>query len=213
MKLVHYLWYMIVIVDYKMGNLGSITNIIKKIGYTSIITSDIDVIQNASKIILPGVGSFDKAMFNMKELNLLDVLNQKALVDRIPILGICLGMQLLTNSSEEGHQKGLGWIDAETIKFKLDDYPTLKVPHMGWNEVTFPQPHFLCEDYHETPRFYFVHSYHVVCKHKENILMETTHGYEFTCGIVKENIMGVQFHPEKSHKFGMNLFKNFIEKC
>ena len=204
---------MIVIVDYKMGNLGSITNIIKKIGYDSIVSSDVNVIQKGTKVILPGVGSFDKAMINLKELGLIDVLNQRALIDKVPVLGICLGMQLLTNSSEEGVEKGLGWIDAKTVKFQLSDFPDLKIPHMGWNEVNFPQPHFLCEDYHEVPRFYFVHSYHAVCSKEENVLMNTKFGYEFASGIVKENIMGVQFHPEKSHKFGMNLFKNFIEKC
>lgn len=204
---------MIVIVDYKMGNLGSITNIIKKIGYSSIISSNVDDIKNAKKIILPGVGSFAKAMENLRQLNLIDILNEKALVDKTPILGICLGMQLLTKFSEEGNVDGLGWIDATTIKFKLDNFPYLKIPHMGWNEVQFPQQHFLCEDYHDTPRFYFVHSYHAVCEKTENILMKTNFGYEFASGLVKENIMGVQFHPEKSHKFGMQLFKNFIEKC
>lgn len=204
---------MIVIVDYKMGNLGSVSNIIKKIGHTSIVTSDIEIIANASKIILPGVGSFEKAMENLKALNLIDVLNEKALVQKTPVLGICLGMQLLTKSSEEGNVEGLGWIDAKTIKFQLDDFPDLKIPHMGWNEVSFPQPHFLCEDYHEKPRFYFVHSYYAKCDKEENVLMKTEFGHEFHSGIVNGTIMGVQFHPEKSHKFGMNLFKNFIEKC
>lgn len=204
---------MIVIVDYKMGNLGSITNIIKKIGYDSIVSSDVGTIHKATKVILPGVGSFDKAMKNLNELGLIDVLNQKALIDKVPILGICLGMQLLTNSSEEGIEKGLGWIDAQTIKFQLNQFPDLKIPHMGWNEISFPQTHFLCENYHEIPRFYFVHSYHVVCNKEENVLMKTKFGYTFASGIINNNIMGVQFHPEKSHKFGMNLFKNFIEKC
>jgi glutamine amidotransferase len=204
---------MIVIVDYKMGNLGSVSNIIKKIGHTSIVSSDTEVISQATKIILPGVGSFEKAMSNLKELGLIDILNEKVIQQKTPTLGICLGMQLLTNSSEEGNVKGLGWVDANTVKFQLSEFPELKIPHMGWNEVDFPQSHFLCESYHEKPRFYFVHSYHVVCENDENKLMTTKHGIEFTSAIVKENIMGVQFHPEKSHKFGMNLFKNFIEKC
>ena len=204
---------MIVIVDYKMGNLGSVSNIIKKIGHTSIVSSDIEVISQATKIILPGVGSFEKAMSNLKELGLVNVLNEKVIQQKTPTLGICLGMQLLTNSSEEGNVQGLGWIDANTVKFQLSEFPELKIPHMGWNEVDFPQAHYLCENYHEKPRFYFVHSYHVVCENDENKLMTTKHGIEFTSAIVKENIMGVQFHPEKSHKFGMNLFKNFIEKC
>lgn len=204
---------MIVIVDYKMGNLGSITNIIKKIGHSSIITSDIDQIAKADKIILPGVGSFDKAMENLNNLNLINVLNEKALIEKIPVLGICLGMQLLTKSSEEGNVEGLGWIDAKTVKFQLSDFPNLKIPHMGWNEVQLPKKHILCEDMCPDPRFYFVHSYHVVCESDNNVLMKTHFGYDFASGIVKDNIMGVQFHPEKSHKFGMKLFKNFIEKC
>lgn len=204
---------MIVIVDYKMGNLGSVSNIISKIGYTSVISSDIEVISNATKIILPGVGSFEKAMSNLEELNLIEVLNHKVLVEKTPLLGICLGMQLLTNSSEEGNVKGLGWIDAKTIKFELSDFPQLKIPHMGWNDTNFNSSHFLSEEYHEDPRFYFVHSYHVVCEKDDNILTTTFFGKEFTSGIVNENIMGVQFHPEKSHKFGMQLIKNFIEKC
>jgi glutamine amidotransferase len=204
---------MIVIVDYKMGNLGSISNIIKKIGYTSIVTSDIEIISKASKIILPGVGSFEKAMGNLQQMNLINVLNEKVIAHKTPTLGICLGMQLLTNSSEEGNVKGLGWIDAETIKFDLNTYPDLKIPHMGWNEVSFPQSHFLTSGFSENSRFYFVHSYHVVCSSKDNILMKTKYGFDFTSAIVKDNILGVQFHPEKSHKFGMQLFKNFIEKC
>ena len=204
---------MIVIVDYKMGNLGSVSNIIKKIDHTSVVSSDIEVISKATKIILPGVGSFEKAMSNLKELDLIDILNEKVIQQKTPTLGICLGMQLLTNSSEEGNVKGLGWINAKTVKFQLSDFPELKIPHMGWNDVNFPQTHFLCENYHEKPRFYFVHSYHVVCENDENKLMTTKHGIEFTSAIVKENIMGVQFHPEKSHKFGMTLFKNFIERC
>jgi glutamine amidotransferase len=204
---------MIVIVDYKMGNLGSVSNIIKKIGHTSIISSDIATIANASKIILPGVGSFEKAMNNLNELGLIDILNQKVVEQQTPTLGICLGMQLMTNFSEEGNVKGLGWVNAKTVKFELSNFPELKIPHMGWNEVNFPQDHFLCENYHEKPRFYFVHSYHVECEKEENKLMTTKHGIEFTSAIVKGNITGVQFHPEKSHKFGMTLFKNFIERC
>ena len=202
-----------VIVDYKMGNLGSITNIIKKVGHSSIVSSDIDVISKASKIILPGVGAFDKAMQNLNELNLIEVLNEKALIQKSPFLGICLGMQLLTKHSEEGNVNGLGYIDASIKKFQLNDFPELKVPHMGWNEVQIPNAHPLCENLPEPSRFYFVHSYHAVCENQANVLMKTRFGYDFDSAIHQDNIMGVQFHPEKSHKFGMQLFKNFIEKC
>ena len=204
---------MIVIVDYKMGNLGSISNIIKKIGHSSVISSDIETIKNATKIILPGVGSFDKAMQNLNELNLIETLNQKALVEKVPFLGICLGMQLLTKHSEEGNVDGLGWIDAYVKKFELSDFPELKIPHMGWNEVQIPEKHPLCDELYEKSRFYFVHSYYADCSKPENILMKTQFGRPFDSAIHNNNIMGVQFHPEKSHKFGMKLFKNFIEKC
>jgi glutamine amidotransferase len=204
---------MIVIVDFKMGNLGSISNIIKKVGHSSIISSDIETIKKASKIILPGVGSFDKAMQNLNELKLIEILNEKALIEKVPFLGICLGMQLLTNQSEEGNVRGLGWIDAEVKKFELSEFPDLKIPHMGWNEVEIPSQHPLCDELYEKSRFYFVHSYYVTCKKKENILMRTQFGRPFDSAIHNNNILGVQFHPEKSHKFGMKLFKNFIEKC
>jgi glutamine amidotransferase len=204
---------MIVIVDYKMGNLGSISNIIKKIGHQSIITSDSSIISSADKIILPGVGHFEKAMQNLSDLNLIEVLTDKALNQQTPILGICLGMQLLTSFSEEGNVKGLNWINAKTEKFKLDEFPELKIPHMGWNEIFIPKQQSICENLDDQSRFYFVHSYHVVCENNENILMTTKYGNDFTSAIIKDNIIGVQFHPEKSHKFGMQLFKNFIEKC
>jgi glutamine amidotransferase len=205
---------MIVIVDYKMGNLGSITNIIKKVGYSSVITSDIETIAKADKIILPGVGSFDRAMQNLNQLNLLPVLNEKALVQKVPFLGICLGMQLLTEKSEEGNVNGLGWIEGEIVKFNFEkNNKHLKIPHMGWNAIMLPSPHILFDEMYDDPRFYFVHSYYAVCKKEENILAKTRYGNEFVSGLKKDNIMGVQFHPEKSHKFGMKLFKNFIEKC
>ncbi|MBI1838605.1 MAG: imidazole glycerol phosphate synthase subunit HisH [Flavobacteriia bacterium] len=204
---------MIVIVDYKMGNLGSITNIIKKVGYQSVVSSDVEVIKKATKLILPGVGSFDKAMQNLKELELIGALNEKVIIQKTPILGICLGMQLLGNYSEEGNVSGLGWIDAEIKKFQLKSFPELKVPHMGWNEVLIPNSHPLCENLPDPSRFYFVHSYHAVCKNQTNVLMKTHFGYDFDSAIHEDNIMGVQFHPEKSHKFGMQLIKNFIEKC
>lgn len=203
---------MLVIIDYKMGNLGSIANMLKKIGHPSIITSDTEVIKKATKIILPGVGSFDAAMKNIKELGLLELLNNKALSEKIPFLGICLGMQLLTQKSEEGFLPGLGWVNAETIKFKVEDQ-NLKIPHMGWNTISLPFHDVLFEEMPKNSRFYFVHSYHVLCNSEENVFSKSIHGYEFASGIKKDNIMGVQFHPEKSHKFGMQLLKNFVERC
>jgi len=202
---------MIVIVDYGMGNLGSIQNMLKKAGFPSLITSDKSIIENADKLILPGVGAFDNAINNLNSLDLIDLLNKKALEEKIPVLGICLGMQLLSKSSEEGILSGLGWIDAVTIKFKFDD-SNLKIPHMGWNNIKIMQNSTLFDSLDEEQRFYFVHSYHVKCSNPENVLISCQYGIDFTAGVINGNIMGVQFHPEKSHKYGLNLLKNFAEK-
>jgi glutamine amidotransferase len=201
---------MITIVNYDMGNLGSIQNMLKKIGVKSIITSSPDDIFIAKKLILPGVGHFKRAMENLTSFGLIEALNQKVLVEKTPILGICLGMQLMTTFSEEGDCRGLGWIDAQTYNFPSYESTGLKVPHMGWNEILFPKPHFLAEGLIE-PRFYFVHTYRVLCESIENVLCTTSYGETFHSGICKENILGVQFHPEKSHAFGMKLLENFCK--
>ncbi len=201
---------MITIVDYGMGNLGSIHNMFKKIGAETEITSDLDKISKAKKILLPGVGAFDAAMKIIAGSELIHVLNDKALKEKIPVLGICLGMQLLTNHSDEGELKGLGWIDAETLKFKPENYTEkIRVPHMGWNLVKIEKETLLTKNFFPENRFYFVHSYYVKCKHEKNKLMTTHHGLDFDSAIINDNIFGAQFHPEKSHKFGMQLFKNF----
>jgi glutamine amidotransferase len=204
---------MITIIDYGMGNLGSIANMIKRIGHTSEITSDIDRISDAERIILPGVGHFDKAMHNITELGLFEVIQRKAIAEKTPILGICLGMQLMCNKSEEGARAGLRIIDADVRKFKFRPELKLKIPHMGWNKVHAVKQSPLFLHIEEHPRFYFVHSYHVVCQNPDDILATTSHGYDFHSAFSHENITGVQFHPEKSHKFGMQMLKNFIENC
>jgi glutamine amidotransferase len=202
---------MIVIIDYKMGNLGSIVNMLKKVGAEAIITSEASVVETADKIILPGVGAFDNGMKNLNQLGLLPVLNRKAVEDKIPVLGICLGMQLLTKGSEEGDLPGLGWVDAETVKFRFDKAePALKIPHMGWNSVTINRKAGILKEMNGDSRFYFVHSYYVRCNEESDILATTHYGHEFTSAIRRGNIMGTQFHPEKSHKFGMNVFRNFV---
>ena len=200
---------MITIVDYGMGNLKSIQNMFKKAGSDTEITSDIDKIIAADKIILPGVGSFDNAMNNIKSKNFLEVLNQKVLVEKTPILGICLGMQIMCNSSEEGQLSGLSWIDAKVNKFNFSD-SNFKVPHMGWNEVT-PKNYndlFAGMD-NEEIKYYHVHSYFVSVTNKEEILATTNYGFDFVSSFKKDNIYGVQFHPEKSHRFGLQMLKNF----
>ena len=198
---------MIVIVDYGVGNLGSIHNMIKKLGYKSIVSSSLDDIRQADKLILPGVGSFDIAMKNLNNLGMIDILNEKVLIQKTPILGICLGMQLLTKGSEEGQIKGLGYIDAYATKF---DNSNLIVPHMGWNIVNIQKDNALFDNTKET-RFYFVHSYSVSCSNQSDILTTTNYGKVFVSSFLKENIIGAQFHPEKSHKFGMKFFKVFLE--
>lgn len=203
---------MIVIIDYGMGNIGSIMNMIKKAGGQSMLTSDTDVIADATKIILPGVGAFDNGMKNLADKGLIEVLNKKALEDKIPVLGICLGMQLMTKRSEEGILPGLGWIDAETIRFAFtDEQARLRIPHMGWNSIIQQKEHPLFRDMPEDPSFYFVHSYHVVCKQADDILTTTPYGFEVTSAIARDRIAATQFHPEKSHKYGLQLIRNFVE--
>lgn len=200
---------MLVIIDYGLGNLASVLNMFKKIGVQDVcISRDKDIITNATKLLLPGVGAFDAGMDNLEKSGLIPLLNKKVLQDKTPILGICLGMQLLTNSSEEGTKKGLGLIDAETIKFNLNPEWKLKIPHMGWNYITIKKqnPLISLDSKH---RFYFVHSYHVKCNNHEQVLATSHFGNDFTCMVNKDNIYGAQFHPEKSLKFGMSLLTNF----
>ena len=200
---------MITIINYGMGNLGSVQNMLKRIGVATKITSNIKEIEQAEKILLPGVGAFDAAIRKIDEYNLRPVLNYKALEQKVPFLGICLGMQLLTRSSEEGELKGLDLIPAKTIKFNFDPNSNLKIPHMGWNFVKQNNPSKLTEGFTKDYRFYFVHSYKVVCDNNENSILKTDHGGEFDSAIQKDNIFGAQFHPEKSHKYGMHLLTNF----
>ena len=203
---------MITIIDYGLGNLGSIANMLKKIGARSIISSEADVIEQADKLILPGVGAFDQGMKNLHIRNLIPLLNQKVIEEKTPILGLCLGMQLFAQASEEGELEGLNWVEAKTVRFKFShDQTQLKVPHMGWNTVQICRPHPLFRGLEHESRFYFVHSYHLVCAEPKDHLTLTHYGYDFPSAIVKENIMGAQFHPEKSHKYGMQLFRNFVE--
>lgn len=200
---------MITIVDYGMGNLGSIQNMLKRIEVASSVTSDLRAIEDASRIILPGVGAFDGAMARINESGLREVLDRKALVERVPLLGICLGMQLLTRGSEEGVLPGLGWIPAATHRFPSRD--GLKVPHMGWNLVRSGTPSPLTLDFADETRFYFVHSYYVAADDPQHSILRTTYGVEFDSALQRGNIYGAQFHPEKSHRFGMRLLKNFAE--
>ncbi len=203
---------MITIVNYGMGNLASILNMLRKVGVEATLSSSISDIEEADKLILPGVGAFQSGMKKLNDLGFVPALNNKVIKEKTPILGICLGMQLFTKKSEEGDLPGLGWIDAETIRFKFDETQTnMKVPHMGWNVVKPNGQSCMFNDMPEDPRFYFVHSYHVECVDKRDILSTTHYGYDFVSSVQRENIIGCQFHPEKSHKFGFKFLKNFVE--
>lgn len=205
---------MIGIINYGLGNPGSIINMLKKIGVEAVLTSDEEILRNADKLILPGVGAFDAGMHNLTEKALIPLLNQLVLGDKKPILGICLGMQLLGKSSEEGVLPGLGWIDFKNTRFNLnEDNPSFKIPHMGWNTIVPQADHSLLHNMNQDTRFYFVHSYHAVCRDVSNVLTKTEYGYSFASAVMQDNIYGVQFHPEKSHRFGMHLLKNFVECC
>lgn len=202
----------IVIVDYGMGNLGSIVNMFKKIGAEACLSADPAVIRAAERLILPGVGAFDSGMANLHERGLVALLTEKVVVEKTPILGLCLGMQLFSRGSEEGSRPGLGWIAADTVRFKFEHNPDkLKIPQMGWNYIEQCQDSPLFANMPPLARFYFVHSYHLQCDSYENVLATTDYGYDFPSMVVRDNIWGAQFHPEKSHKFGMLLLRNFAE--
>lgn len=203
---------MVAIVDYGLGNLGSIANMLKVIGEKSIITSDSGQITTADRIILPGVGAFDAGMQKLQQTNLAEVIKSEAKKGK-PILGICLGMQLLGRKSEEGTMQGLGLIPFDNVHFALPAESSLKIPHMGWDIVDFKQHSPLLAGISGKQRYYFVHSYHAKCDNEENVLMVCEYGYEFVAAVVKENVYGVQFHPEKSHNFGMVLLENFVKRC
>ncbi|MBW6483867.1 MAG: imidazole glycerol phosphate synthase subunit HisH [Vicingaceae bacterium] len=201
---------MISIINYNAGNIKSIQNMLKRIGVKSTICSTAEEIEQADKLILPGVGHYDHGMKNLHQSGLIEILNKKVLKDKIPLLGICLGAQLLGNKSEEGIEKGLGWIDMEVVKFdKKKLSSNLKIPHMSWNEIKINKYSALLEGLDDENRFYFVHSFHMQPNDKTDILTTTNYGYDFTSAVEKDNIYGVQFHPEKSHKFGMQLLTNF----
>ena len=200
---------MIAIIDYDMGNLGSIKNILKKIGVKSIITRDPRIIRESDAIILPGVGSFDPAIENLEKYNLINVLKDEVIHKKKKILGICLGMQLLATRSEEGDLMGLDFIPGIVKKFEFQLDSNISIPHMGWNNVGWAKKNDFTQNLEEFSKFYFVHSFYYEVDNTSNIQGETDYYGRFSSAISKENIFGVQFHPEKSHKYGIQLFKNF----
>jgi imidazole glycerol-phosphate synthase subunit HisH len=201
---------MIAIVDFGMGNLGSVKRKLDLIGIKSVITDSPSVIKDSEKIILPGVGHFGNAMNEIEQRGLKDILNTEVLIYKKPVLGICLGMQLMANHSEEGDVSGLGWIDANVIRFSIRDKLRNKIPHTGWNSIIPKMSSLLLKSIPINSEFYFVHSYHLRCNNFEDILAETIYENNFISAIQRENIFGVQFHPEKSQEAGNQLLKNFV---
>jgi imidazole glycerol-phosphate synthase subunit HisH len=204
---------MVTIIDYGVGNLNSIKNMLKKIGVDAIISSDSIDIESAEKLILPGIGSFEYGMKKLRGSIFFDTLQQKVLQNKTPVLGVCLGAQLLLNESEEGQPvPGLGWIEGQSVRFDQSlMLQNFKVPHMGWNELEIKKESRLFTDMHPHHRYYFVHAYHMQCYQQADILAESNYSYNFVAAVEKQHIVGVQFHPEKSHKFGMKLYENFIK--
>lgn len=198
---------MIAIVDYNLGNLRSVEKAVRRVGYDCTITRDREVLEKSAKLILPGVGNFIQAMQNLKKLGLTELLSELVISRRKPILGICLGMQLMTTFSEEGECSGLAWVKAETKRFSLQDH---KVPHIGWNTLELNKNCTSGIILDSTDEFYFVHSYYVSCENDEDILFKTSYEITFTSGFLRENVMGVQFHPEKSHLSGLKILKYFL---
>jgi glutamine amidotransferase len=199
----------VVILDYGMGNVGSIGNMFRKIGVVARITGNAEDVLRADRLILPGVGAFKEGMSRLNELRLVDPLRKRVIEDGIPTLGICLGMQLMTSYSEEGKVAGLGWVKGRTVHFK-NVSAAMKIPHMGWNTTCPTRPHSLFEGLPADPRFYFVHSYHVVLDDAAQELASSHYHYDFASALGVRNLLGVQFHPEKSHKFGMTILRNFL---
>ena len=199
----------ILIVDYGVGNVGAIQNMLEFLGVESRISGLPLDIQQASKIILPGVGAFDTAMSLLNQKDLVGPLSHAALFERIPVLGICLGMQLLGKSSEEGIRPGLGWLDSDVKKIHVGAKSGLKVPHIGWAEIGIRRTNTLLFQEDSIQRFYFDHSFYMDCKSPEIVTATIAYDSDLCCAVQDRNIFGVQFHPEKSHRFGLQLLKNF----
>jgi glutamine amidotransferase len=201
---------MIAIVDYGLGNIAAFASVYNKANIKVSVARAASDLKGASKLILPGVGHFDHAMRLLQQSGMRDALDQMVLRDKVPVIGVCVGMQILARSSEEGELPGLGWIDAEVRAFKSSDAARdMSVPHMGWNDVRPASTNRLFDELQDSARFYFLHSYYVNCDRQEDVLATCNYGADFTCAVQSSNIYGVQFHPEKSHSFGNRLLVNF----
>jgi glutamine amidotransferase len=199
------------IVDYGAGNIGSIQNMIRRLGGESFVVQDAQSVLNADKIVLPGVGNFDHGMKMLIDKNLVDPIKEFISLKQRPLLGVCLGAQLLTKKSEEGSLAGFGFFEAEVLHFsKLPNTENIRIPHMGWNYIQYENEKQLLTNLPEMPRFYFVHSYYMHSNVPSEVLCTAKYKTPFAAGLQKDNVWAVQFHPEKSHKYGMRLFQNFL---
>jgi glutamine amidotransferase len=201
----------IVIVDHGTGNINSVSRALGRIGVEHVVSSSPEDIGSADKIIFPGVGHFGTAMARLRERELIDLLTQAVLVDKKPILGICLGMELMAATSEEGNSTGLGWIDGRAVRLEVSDSERYKIPHMGWNQVSVKKTSRLMDGIDDDAEFYFAHAYRLSINDQADVLSETEYETNFVSAIERENIFGIQFHPEKSHDAGLRLLKNFVE--
>jgi glutamine amidotransferase len=202
---------MICIVDYGLGNPAAIHNMLRRIGIESTVSGNRSELAGADKLILPGVGAFDEGMRNLRSRDLVGFLDEQARDKKKPILGICLGMQLIGESSEEGDLQGLGFVPMRFQRFRASVNSRTKTLHMGWNEVQAQNDSPLLGDFNRTPSFYFVHGFFAVCAERRDVLGTSSYGVEFPSVVGRDNVLGVQFHPEKSHRFGMQLLRNFAE--
>lgn len=201
---------MIAIIDYGLGNIKAFANIYASLNIPFCIVKNSHELKKAKKIILPGVGSFDYAMRSLEESGMKEVLVDMVQGEHIPVMGICVGMQMMASSSQEGNRQGLGWIEGEVEKFDLSELKeTFCIPHMGWNNINPLDGNGLMKGLDSHSEFYFLHSYYFKCEHKGSILATTDYGIEFACAIAHENVYGVQFHPEKSHGCGVRILENF----
>lgn len=203
---------MITIIDYGLGNVKAFANVYKKLDIPITVATQANDLKRATKVILPGVGAFDYAIQRLEKSGMRQTLDEIVLHYKVPILGVCVGMQMFACSSEEGKLAGFGWIDAEVKRFDLTSFTSFAcVPHMGWNDIKALKANGLFHELDNDGRFYFLHSYYIHCKKSEDVIAVTDYGGEFACVVNSGNIFGVQFHPEKSHQWGIQLLKNFAE--
>lgn len=203
---------MITIIDYGVGNINAFVNVYKRVNVPTKIAKTASDLEDAQKLILPGVGHFDHAISELTKSGMRDMLDELVIVKKVPVIGICVGMQMMGNSSDEGKLQGLKWIDASIKKFDENKIQqATRLPHMGWNDINPVVSSPLFEGLEKNALFYFLHSYYIECNNKDDILATSEYGGQFTCAANHGNVFGIQFHPEKSHHYGETLLHNFAK--